>query len=245
MRIVNITIIPVLFLSFTLSLCGCAQLIIPGTMAGAGEYMRYTTTNVPKRTLIGSQKEVSAATLVALNKMNIKAPEGETGVSPITAATAELLITITLEPVTPTTTRVTVDAAKGQVVKDKATADKILDQIQAELSDPDIIGDGLSRIFIKNNCDIPIDVAIHYLDGESNLGNWRSDGWFRLMPGEKKSAVSTNGRYVYFYAVSPADLSSEWSGTFLQQLQGDRYGFFKVDLGTGAVDFTQSFNCES
>ena len=243
MRMVKITIIPFIMLSSALWLFGCAQVIIPGTMAGAGEYMRYTTTNVPKRTLLGSQKEVSAATLIALKKMNIKVPKGETGVSPITASTAELLITITIEPITPTTTRVKVDAAKGQVVKDKATADKILDQIQAELSDPDTTSDGLSRIFIKNNCNIPIDVAIHYLDGQSNLGNWRSDGWFRLMPGEKRSAVNTKGRYVYFYAVSPADISSEWSGTFIQQLQGDRYGFFKVDLGIGAVDFTQLFNC--
>lgn len=222
---------------------GCAQVIIPGTMAGAGEYMRYTTTNVPKRTMLGSQREVAAATYVALKKLNIKAPAGQPGASSITATTAELLITITLEPVTPTTTKVKVDAAKGQVVKDKATADKILDQIQAELTAPDTGDDKLSRIYLKNNCDSPIDVAIHYLDGKSGLGNWRSDGWFRLMPGEVRSAASTNGRYVYFYASSPADNSSEWSGTFHQTLHGDRYGFFKVDLGTGVVDFTQSFNC--
>ena len=223
---------------------GCAQVVIPGTIAGAGEYMRYTTTNVPKRTMLGSQKEVSAATYTALKKLNIKAPAGQTGASTITATTAELLITITLEPVTPTTTKIKVDAARGQVVKDKATADKILDQIQAELTIPDTSHNNLSRIYLKNNCDRPIDVAIHYLDSNSGLGNWRSDGWFRLMPGEKRSAVSTNGRYVYFYAVSPTDISSEWSGTFHQNLHGDRYGFFKVDLGIGVVDFTQSFNCE-
>ena len=244
MRILKIIIIPFVLLSSIFWLCSCAQVVIPGTMAGAGEYMRYTTTNVPKRTLIGSQREVSAATLVALKKMNIKAPGGQTAVSPITATTAELLITITLEPVTPTTTRVIVDAAKGQVVKDKATADKILDQIQAELTDPEAGSDGLSRVYIRNNCDSPIDVAIHYLDGQSGLGNWRSDGWFRLKPGEKRSAASTKGRYVYFYASSPTDISSEWSGTFYHHLQGNRYGFFKVDLGTGVVDFTQSFNCE-
>ena len=223
---------------------GCAQIIIPGTMAGAGEYLRYTTTNVPKRTYSGSRKAVSAAAYAALRKMNIKAPAGQTQILPITATTAELLITITLEPVTPTTTRVTIDAARGQVVKDKATADKILDQIQAELRDPLPAKKNLSRIFLRNNCSSPIDVAIHYLDGNSGLGNWRSDGWFRVMPGEKRSVVSTGGRYVYFYAVSPEDKTSEWSGTHYQSLQGGRYGFFKVDLGTGAVDFTQSFNCE-
>ena len=222
---------------------GCAQVIIPGTMAGAGEYMRYTTTNVPKRTMLGSQREVAAATHAALKKLNIKAPAAQSGASSITATTAELLITITLEPVTPTTTRVEVDAAKGQVVKDKATADKILDQIQAELTAPDTSHSNLSRIYLKNNCASSIDVAIHYLDGKSGLGNWRSDGWFRLKPGEERSAVSTNGRYVYFYAVSSSDSSSEWSGAFEQNLHGDRYGFFKVDLGPGVVDFTQSFNC--
>jgi hypothetical protein len=232
-------------LGSTAWLVGCAQVIIPGTMAGAGEYMRYTTTNVPKRTLDGNPREVSAAAYTALRKMNIKAPADQTKISPITATTAELLITISLEPVTPTTTRVTVDAAKGQVVKDKATADKILDQIEAELSNPLPTKKNLSRIFLRNNCNSPIDVAVHYLDGDGTLGNWRSDGWFRVMPGEKRSVVSTAGRYVYFYAVSPEDQTSEWSGTHYQSLQGGRYGFFKVDLGPGVVDFTQSFNCET
>ena len=225
---------------------GCAQVLIPGTLAGAGEYMRYTSTNVPKRTLMGSRRQVSAATHAALYKMNIRTFGRRPGgvLSPITATTAELLITISLEPVTPGTTRVTVDAARGQIVKDKATAVKILDQIQLELAADGPRDVDLSRIFVKNNCHGIIDVAVHYLDGVTAEDRWRSAGWFKLMPGEKKSTVATGGRYVYFYAVSPEDASGEWGGDFYQDLDGGRYGFFKVDLGTGTVDFTQSFNCE-
>lgn len=214
-------------------------------MAGAGEYMRYTATNVPKRTLIGNPQQVSAATHRALVKMNIKAPARHTiGTGdPITATTAELIINITFEPVTPTTTRVRVDAAKGQVVKDKATAEKILDQVAAELAASHSGTDHLSQIFIKNNCDIPIDVAIHYLNKGHNAGTWQSDGWFRLAPAEARSAIVTPGRYIYFYAVSTSGNSSEWAGEHIKSLQGGRYGFFKVDLGPGTVDFTQSFNC--
>lgn len=245
MRSIKTPILLALF-STSLWLCGCAQILIPGSLAGAGEYMRYTTTNVPKRTLTGSQRQVCAAALRALKKMNIKAPApGSTAAgSPITATTAELIITITLEAVTPTTTRVTVDAAKGQIVKDKATAEKILDQLQAELAAPQPGSPDLSRIFIKNNCNNSIDVAIHYLNGSNGAGTWQSDGWFRLAPAENRSAVKTSGRYIYFYAVSSADYGSEWGGDYIQSLQGGRYGFFKVDLGTGAVDFTQSFNCD-
>lgn len=207
--------------------------------------MRYTSTNIAKRTLTGSLRQVSAATHQALIKMNIKAPTSNSAaaMSPITASTAELIITIDLEPVTPTTTRVTVDAAKGQIAKDKATAEKILDQIQAELASGPTGKKDLSRIFIKNNCGNSIDVAIHYLNAEGDVGTWQSDGWFRLVPGENRSVVNTPGRYIYFYAVSSSTNSSEWGGEHIQSLQGGRYGFFKVDIGAGAVDFTQSFNC--
>ncbi len=233
------------FLSTVIWLSGCAQVIIPGTMAGAGEYMRYTTTNVPKRTINGSQKQVSIAAHNALKGLNIRAPEPgavQTG-DPITATTAELVITIEFEPVTPTTTRVTVDAAKGQITKDKATADKILDQIEVELEKKEAGADKFSQIFIKNTCDFSIDVAIHYLKGDDDARTWQSDGWYRLAAGEQRAAVNTPGRYVYFYAVSSSTNSSEWSGEHIQSLQGGKYGFFKVDLGPGPVDFTQSFNC--
>ena len=241
---------PILTLLWMLStlfwFCSCAQIVIPGTLAGAGEYMRYTSTNVAKRTLTGNPRQVSAATHQALNKMNIKAPASKSAavISPISASTAELVITIAFEPVTPTTTRVTVDAAKGQIAKDKATAEKILDQIQAELASDPADTKNLSRIFIKNHCSNSIDVAIHYLNAEDSVGTWQSDGWFRLAPGENRSAVNTPGRYIYFYAISSSTNSSEWSGEYIQSLQGGRYGFFKVDLGAGAVDFTQSFNCD-
>ena len=178
--------------------------------------------------------------------MNIRVAPGQTAksISPITGTTAELLITVTIDAVTPTTTRVTVDAAKGQVAKDKATAEKILDQIQMELDQPQEDDGKLSRIYLRNNCNGPIEVALYYMSVAISIESWKTEGWFRLNAGEKKLAVPTAGRYVYFYATSPEQNSGEWAGTYYQDLYGTRYGFFKVNLGEGAVDFTQTFNCD-
>ena len=32
---------------------GCAEVVVPGAMAGGGEYYRYTTSNIAKETLMG------------------------------------------------------------------------------------------------------------------------------------------------------------------------------------------------
>ena len=42
-------------------LVGCAEVALPGSMAGGGEYYRYTTANVAKETLMGDVRQVTVA----------------------------------------------------------------------------------------------------------------------------------------------------------------------------------------
>ena len=53
-------------------LMGCAEVVVPGAMAGGGEYYRYTTSNIAKETLIGDVRDVTAATRSAIKKMGIR-----------------------------------------------------------------------------------------------------------------------------------------------------------------------------
>jgi hypothetical protein len=74
---------------------------------------------------------VHQATISALKKMDIKIIEdnkSEDGRT-ITADTEELDIVIDLEEVTSKTTKVKVDARKRVVLKDKATAVEIINQV--------------------------------------------------------------------------------------------------------------------
>ena len=47
---------------------GCTEVVVPGTMAGGGEYYRYTTSNVAKETMMGDVRDVTAAARSALKK---------------------------------------------------------------------------------------------------------------------------------------------------------------------------------
>ena len=59
---------------------GCAQLVVPGTVAGAGELYRYSTGNVAKKTFVGDVKQVIDASTLALEKMGIELIETESKV---------------------------------------------------------------------------------------------------------------------------------------------------------------------
>ena len=50
---------------------GCAQILVPGTLAGAGELYRYSTVNVAQQTMVGSLDQVVSAAESALEKMEI------------------------------------------------------------------------------------------------------------------------------------------------------------------------------
>ena len=227
-------------------LCGCAEVVVPGAMTGAGEYYRYTTSNVGKKTLVGDVDRITTAARKALKKMDIRLHSVDRGddETEIAASTEELDITISLTPITTTTTKVTVNAVKDHVIKDKATAVEILSQIQVELDRNPPPYNAFPRVYVKNECNRPIEVIVYYLAGKNEPETWQTRGWFSLAPGQKKYAANTHNRYIYFYGEARFEDKLVWTGDVLQWFEGRRYGFFKVDMGTQLLNFTQSFNCD-
>ena len=224
---------------------GCAQVIVPGTLAGAGEFYRYTTGNVAQQTLVGSLDQVASAAENALQKMKIDftgIEQSETEAL-LHARTRELEIGIALHMVTSTVTRVKVNAVKNHVFKDKATAGEIIVQIKIFLEAENASPPVKNHVFIKNNCGWPIRVAVYFLQDIKGERTWRTDGWYFLDPEQRKHAADTENRLIYFYAEATAGEDYYWSGSNDQPFKGARYRFFEVDLGDQRIDFTQTFNC--
>ena len=228
-------------------LVGCTEVVVPGTMAGGGEYYRYTTSNVAKETLMGDVRQITAAAQSALEKMDIRlhSVDPYTDETVMSASTAELDITIKIVPVTASTTRVIVDAKEDHIIKkDKATADEILSQIRIALARKDSQEELYSKVFVKNNCSRPIYVAVRYLAGKNEPEHWQTRGWFTLASGQKKHIVDTRNRYIYFYAETRLEDKLYWSGEDFHWFEGERFGFFKADIGSTSEDVTQSFKCD-
>ncbi len=228
-------------------LMGCAEVVVPGAMAGGGEYYRYATSNIAKETLIGDVRDVTAAARSALKKMGIRLHS----VTPYTdetvmfASTPELDITLNIIPISASTTQVIVDAREDHgIKKDKATADEILSQIRAALSRNDSPPEAFSKVFVKNNCRRPIYVAIRFLAGKDEPEHWQTRGWFSLDAGQKKHIADTHNRYIYFYAETRRQDKMYWGGENFHWFEGKRFGFFKADFGNDPEDFTQSFSCD-
>jgi hypothetical protein len=227
-------------------LAGCAEVVVPGTLAGGGEIYRYTTGNIAKRTFVSNVGQVTGAARRALRKMNIQYLSTSPGVSEteMKAETDELDITISLTPVTTTTTKVDVDAVKDRVFKDKATAAEILYQIELELKQGSSWGNDFPKVFAKNDCHRAIDIVVYYLDGINGPAAWQTRGWFSVEPGQKKHVADTDNRYIYFYGETQSDHKRIWTGDMTQWFEGKRYNFFKVDMGTALVDYTHAFSCD-
>ena len=99
------------------------------TAAGVG--VSYTLSNVAYRSFSSPMDRIHHATIVALKKMGIRViddSKSEDG-RIIIAATKGLDIAISLEEVTSKTTQIKVDARKRVVLKDKATAAEIINQV--------------------------------------------------------------------------------------------------------------------
>jgi len=107
---------------------GCAAVALSGATMGAG----YNYMNVADKTSNYPLEYVHLALTQALDRMDIQVAEDEETDSgrEIVAMADELEIDIELESITPKTTRITVDAAKAVVVKDRATAAEIIVQTQ-------------------------------------------------------------------------------------------------------------------
>ncbi|MBI3085688.1 MAG: DUF3568 family protein [candidate division NC10 bacterium] len=112
---------------------GCAPLLAVGSAVGFG--INYYSNNVAERTFTAELPKVWDATLGALDEMAIPVVEKDRGDSQgeIQATTEELKIEIILSAVTPMTTRVKVNAAKPNLLRDLATATEIVERITNQL----------------------------------------------------------------------------------------------------------------
>ena len=110
---------------------GCASILLAGVSGGVA----YTITNVAYKTVSFPLAAADVAMRNALRHMGIQETERrnvDDGIE-IDAAAADLTISISLERITPKTTKISVDARKSLVIKDKATATEIIEQAVALL----------------------------------------------------------------------------------------------------------------
>jgi hypothetical protein len=56
--------------------------------------------------------------------------------------------------------------------------------------------------------------------------------------------VDTHNRYIYFYAETRLKDKLYWGGDDFHWFEGERFGFFKADIGDISQDVTQSFKCD-
>ncbi len=246
MRSIRQTVATLILFGLGWLLSGCAEVVVPGAFTGASEVYNYSTSNVVKKTLMGDVGLVKAAAKSALKKMDVRfeSMQTEKDETEIKASTTELDITITIMPVTRATTKVKVNAVEDHVFKDKATAAQILAQIEAELNRKPPPTNRFPKVFVKNECYRAIDVIVYFLDGKNGPSTWQTRGWFSIDPGKKKHLVDTHNRYIYFYGETPSDKKKIWTGDLPKWFEGQRYRFFKVDMGTNLQDFTFTFDCK-
>lgn len=115
----------------SLFVSGCASVMVAGVSGGVA----YTITNVAYKTVSFPLPATDAALRTALRHMDIQEVSRKNidhGIE-IEATTRDLSISISLERITAKTTKISVDAAKSLLIKDKATATEIIEQTAAIL----------------------------------------------------------------------------------------------------------------
>jgi hypothetical protein len=112
---------------------GCAAALAAGSALAFG--LTYYSSNVAERSFTAELPKVWDATLGALDEMAIPVVEKDLkgGEGAIQGTATDLKIGIDLTAVTPMTTRVTVNAAKPNFLRDMATAMEILERINGQL----------------------------------------------------------------------------------------------------------------
>jgi len=115
-----------------LLLSGCASVLIAGASGGVA----YSVTNIAYKTIPCPIDQVDLANRLALIKMGIKYIEviKTEDRTIIFAKTSELKIYVDLNKITPKSTKISVDAKKNFLVKDKSTAEAIIDETEAMLA---------------------------------------------------------------------------------------------------------------
>jgi len=123
----------------TLALSGCASvggLTVPAAaVSGGAAGVNYSFTNNAYKTISYPVNDVEAALNQALKKMDIKETKfkKEENKVRISAVTETLNISIDLDKITPTVTKIEVSAKKGLFLKDKSTATEIIVQTEKNL----------------------------------------------------------------------------------------------------------------
>ncbi|OGP14657.1 MAG: hypothetical protein A2054_04700 [Deltaproteobacteria bacterium GWA2_55_10] len=122
---------------------GCAApvapllpIALPAVIAGAGGGISYTVTNIAYRTMTNPVEEVERGALKAARDMSLKVIKVERNALSveIIARTRVHKITVTLERLTPTLTRMSVNAKRGFISKDKTTAFEIIYQTEMAIT---------------------------------------------------------------------------------------------------------------
>lgn len=110
----------------------CAALAISGTSQGVA----YTFNNIAYRTFTYTKPEVISAARQALKRMQIKYDGKETDSSSykIFAEAQNLKIRITISSLTPRATKFAVNAKRNFLLKDRAVAAEIINQVDLALS---------------------------------------------------------------------------------------------------------------
>ncbi|MBI5493203.1 MAG: DUF3568 family protein [Deltaproteobacteria bacterium] len=128
-------------LPFFLFLSGCAApvallpVVLPGVITGAGAGISYSFTNIAYKTLTYAIEDVDRANRDALERMSIRVVKRKVKKNSIKikAETRKLAIYITMESMTPTLTRIKVNAKRLLIFKDKTTAFEVIYQTERSL----------------------------------------------------------------------------------------------------------------
>lgn len=115
---------------------GCVAIFTAGVVTGAGQYVKYTLDSIANQTFMGDLQHVTSVSINVLKemKMKIRNVERYKEGTRIIAATKNLNIRVSLNPISVNTTRVSIDVSKYAVLRDKATASAIIFQINTLLT---------------------------------------------------------------------------------------------------------------
>jgi len=217
------------FLAFVLVFSqGCAAVLAAGSAVAFG--LTYYSSNVAERSFTAELPKVWDATLGALDEMAIPVLEKDLkgGGGGIQATATDLTIAIDLTAVTPMTTRVTVNAAKSNLLRDMATATEILERISGQLGKR--LARGAPQI---SRAPTPAPVR------PSPAVNGASSAGTRPASGRSAGLVQINATAANVRASAATDsriLAVLQQGTKLEKI-GDTPGWVKVKLSDGAEGF--------
>ncbi len=96
------------------------------------------------------------------------------------------------------------------------------------------------KIYFRNKCNKTIWTALHYVDLD---GDWVTDGWWEISPGDTTYVANTRNTIYYIHAQT--NNGTTWTGDYNFRIRGKGpYGFKKKEITTSKWGkWTQSFSC--